>query len=62
MSFSGGETHTFKLEDKISSQSLSLRPPTQAYWLKFVVDDVWEGNKYTDTAITKLLVNLHTQQ
>ena len=60
--FSGGETHTFILEDKISSQLLALRRPTQAYWLKFVIDDVWEGNKYTDTAITKLLVNSDTQQ
>ena len=60
--FSGGETHTFILEDKISSQFLSLRRPIQAYWLKFVIDDVWEGNKYTDTAITKLLVNSDTQQ
>ena len=60
--FSGGETHTFILEDKISSQFLSLRRPIQAYWLKFVIDDVWAGNKYTDTAITKLLVNSDTPQ
>ena len=41
----------------MSSQFLSLRRPSQAYWLKFVIDDVWAGNKYTDTAITKLLIN-----
>jgi len=58
--FSGGETETFVLEDKISSQFLSLRRPIQAYWLKFVIDDVWAGNKYTDTAITKLLINSDT--
>jgi hypothetical protein len=58
--FSGGETETFVLEDKISSQFLSLRRPIQTYWLKFVIDDVWAGNKYTDTAITKLLINSDT--
>jgi hypothetical protein len=58
--FSGGETETFILEDKISSQFLSLKRPIQGYWLKFVIDDVWAGNKYTDTAITKLLINSDT--
>ena len=60
--FSGGETVTFVLGDKISSQLLSLSRPIQAYWLKFIIDDVWAGNKYTDTAITKLLINSDTPQ
>jgi hypothetical protein len=25
--------------------------------MQVIIDDVWAGNKYTDTAITKLLVN-----
>lgn len=53
--FSGGETQTFILEDKISAQLFNVRP-VEAYWMKFIIDDVWAGNKYTDTAITKLLV------
>jgi hypothetical protein len=24
--------------------------------VKFIIDDVWAGNKYTDTALTKLVV------
>lgn len=60
--FSGGETRTFILEDKISAQYLSLSSPVQAYWMKFIIDDVWHGNKYMDTAITKLLVNSDTLQ
>lgn len=57
LQFSGGESQTFTLDDKFSAQLLTLRSPVTAYWLQFVIDDVWAGNKYTDTAITKLLVN-----
>ena len=60
--FSGGETQIFILEDKISAQLLTLRRPVQAYWLQFIIDDVWAGNKYPDTAITKLLVNSDLMQ
>ncbi|MBJ7404406.1 MAG: caspase family protein [Bradyrhizobium sp.] len=55
--FSGGESQIFILDDKLSAQLLSLRPPVSTYWMQFIIDDVWAGNKYTDTAITKLLVN-----
>ena len=55
--FSGGESQTFILDDKLSAQLLMLRPPVSAHWMQFIIDDVWAGNKYTDTAITKLLVN-----
>ncbi|MEY9466414.1 hypothetical protein ABH973_006827 [Bradyrhizobium ottawaense] len=55
--FSGGESQNFILDDKLSAQLLTLRPQVSAYWMQFIIDDVWAGNKYTDTAITKLLVN-----
>ncbi|MFB6450285.1 NADase-type glycan-binding domain-containing protein [Bradyrhizobium tunisiense] len=54
---SGGESRTFILDDRLSAQLLTLRPPIAAYWLQFIIDDVWAGNKYMDTAITKLLVS-----
>jgi hypothetical protein len=60
--FSGGESQIFILDDKLSAQLLGLRSPIAAFWLKFIIDDVWAGNKYTDTAITKLLVNTDTVQ
>ena len=60
--FSGGESQIFILEDKISAQLLTLRRPLQAHWLQFIIDDVWAGNKYPDTAITKLLVNSDLMQ
>lgn len=55
--FSGGETHSFTLEDRITVQSLTLAKPVQSYWVKFVIEEVWAGNKYKDTAVTKLRVN-----
>jgi len=55
--FSQGETHTLTLQDRFGSELHSFPKPIQAYWVKFVIDDVWAGNKYSDTAITKLLVN-----
>ena len=54
--FSQGETQTLILPDRFGAELLTLKPVT-AYWVKFIIDDVWAGNKYTDTAITKLLVN-----
>lgn len=54
--FSQGETQVFILRDKLGSELLTLPKPVKAYWVKFIIDDVWAGNKYSDTAITKLLV------
>jgi hypothetical protein len=55
--FSQGETRTFILADRSGSELLQLSKPLETYWLKFTIDDVWAGNKYTDTAISQLLVN-----
>jgi hypothetical protein len=55
--FSQGETQTLIVPDRFGSELLMLPKPVKAYWVKFIIDDVWAGNKYTDTAITKLLVN-----
>jgi hypothetical protein len=55
--FSQGEIQTLILQDRFGSELLTFSKPIQAYWVKFVIDEVWAGNKYSDTAITKLLVN-----
>ena len=55
--FSQGETQTFVLKDRLGSELFDLPKPVKAYWVKFIIDDVWAGKKYTDTAITKLLVS-----
>ena len=45
--FSQGETQTLTLQDRSGSESLMLPKPVKAYWVKFIIDDVWAGNKYT---------------
>ena len=55
--FSQGETQTFDLPDRLGPEQLNLPKPVKAYWMKFIIDDVWAGNRYTDTAITKLVVS-----
>jgi hypothetical protein len=60
--FSQGETQTFSLPDRLGSEQISLPKPVKAYWMKFIIDDVWAGNRYTDTAITKLVVSSERMQ
>jgi len=60
--FSQGETQTFTLPDRLGSEQISLLKPVKAYWMKFIIDDVWAGNRYTDTAITKLVVSSERMQ
>ena len=55
--FSQGESQTLILPDRFGSELVTLPSPVKAYWVKFIIEDVWAGNKYTDTAITKLVVN-----
>jgi hypothetical protein len=55
--FSQGESQTLIIPDRFGSEFLMLPRPVKAYWVKFIIDDVWAGSKYADTAITKLLIN-----
>jgi hypothetical protein len=54
--FSQGESRTFTLQDQFGAQALSLDRPVKAYWAQFIIDDVYPGNKYTDTALSRLLL------
>ena len=54
--FSQGETQTFSVPDRLGQEQIDLPKPVRAYWMKFIIDEVWAGNRYTDTAITKLVV------
>jgi hypothetical protein len=55
--FSQGETQTLNLPNRLGSEQITLPKPVKAYWMKFIIDDVWAGNRYTDTALTKLVVS-----
>jgi len=54
--FSQGETQTLTLADSMDLQTIALDPPVSAYWVQFIIDDVYPGSAYADTAITKLFV------
>lgn len=56
--FSGGEGFDINPQDRYGvAELIKLAAPVKAYWVKFTIDDVFPGSKYTDTAITKLIVN-----
>jgi hypothetical protein len=54
--FSQGESRSFPLQDKLGAQVISLDRPIKASWVQFVIDEVYPGSKYTDTALSRLLV------
>jgi hypothetical protein len=44
------------LQDQFGAQTIALDRPIKAYWAQFIIDDVYAGNKYSDTALSRLLV------
>jgi Caspase domain len=54
--FSNGQVTTVSWEDREGAQTLTLRQPIKVYWLQFIIESVYPGSKYTDTAISKLRV------
>jgi hypothetical protein len=54
--FSQGESKTVSLEDRRGEQTIFLDHPIKAYWVQFVIEDVFPGSKYPDTAISKLRI------
>ena len=54
--FSQGESKLAALEDRAGDQTIFLDRPINAYWIQFVIEDVFPGSKYPDTAISKLFV------
>lgn len=55
--FSGGQSIMLSPQDQFNAQLFKLDQPVKAHWVKFTIDAVYAGNKYTDTAISKLIVN-----
>jgi hypothetical protein len=54
--FSQGETQTLTLLDSMDLQTIALDPPVGAYWVQFIIDAVYPGSAYSDTAISKLFL------
>jgi hypothetical protein len=57
MMFSNGETVLLTPPDRASTEVYKLDRPVKAYWLKFTIEGVYPGKTYSDTAISRLLVN-----
>jgi len=54
--FSQGETQTITPQDNMDLQRIPLEPAVSAYWVQFIIDDVYPGRAYPDTAISKLFL------
>src|SRR5262249_3715590 len=54
--FSQGEMRTLAIEDAMELQTIPLEPAVPAYWVQFIIDEIYPGSAYEDTAITKLWV------
>jgi hypothetical protein len=56
LAFSQGESKVVSLDDRLGEQTIVLDQPIKAYWIEFVIEDVFAGSKYPDTAISKLFI------
>ena len=56
LGFSQGQSKIITLADRDGAQTFTFDAPIDAYWIQFVIDDVYPGSKYPDTAIAKLFV------
>jgi hypothetical protein len=54
--FSQGESQALTPADSMDLQRIALDPPVSAYWVQFIIDDVYPGSISSDTAISKLFV------
>jgi hypothetical protein len=54
--FSQGDRKVVSLEDRRGVQTITLDRPVKAYWVQFVIEEVYPGRRYSDTAISKLLI------
>ena len=62
MMFSTGETMILNPPDRAGAEMYKLEKPVKAYWIKFTVEGVFPGTRYSDLAISKLLVNSEPAQ
>lgn len=54
---SDGTIISFEVEDRGGRQTLDLPYPIEAKWVQLVINEVYPGSKYEDTALSGLLVD-----
>lgn len=62
LTFSSGDHFDFPLRDAFGTQTLTLPHPVDASWMQLLIQDIYPGSKYTDTAISKLYVDSEAVQ
>ncbi len=60
--FSGGESQVVVLEDRRGPQVITMDRPIKSYWVQLVIDEVYPGWRYPDTAISKLAIGSERSQ
>src|SRR5262249_30357191 len=53
---SGGNEEVLTLKDTLGGQRLSLSRPGTAYWVQLIVESIYAGSAYPETAISELRV------
>jgi len=56
LAFSDGSRKSYELTDETGSQRLTLDRPVKASWVQLTIADTYPGWKYSDTAISRLVV------
>lgn len=51
-----GGSYKFRLADQMGTQTFSFGKPVKADWMQVIIRSVYAGSKYTDTAISKLVI------
>jgi hypothetical protein len=54
--FSQGAVLKYDLQDRQSPQAITFDRPIKAEWVQLTIEDVFPGSRFSDTAISKLLV------
>ena len=49
-----GTSESFQLDDVMSAQTFQFSKPMQTDHIKFTIQDIYPGNKYTDTVISEI--------
>ena len=55
LEFSNGKSFNVKLADKKEMQGISIEP-IETEFIRFVIIDIYKGNKYNDTCISELKI------
>ena len=56
LAFSDGSRKSYGSPTRPGARTLALDRPVKAFWVQLTIADIYPGWKYTDTAISRLVV------